>query len=437
VNPRRSLILLLAVVAAGTLACDELLPTSGEDALLPFIPQTFEVLLPYSDFVDSVRVFGGFGTITGLATAFAANEYEGELNANAVFRFEPLTNRINFADSAGNSVLDTLFTIVGGRVRVEVDTTVTDVEGPVEVAAGVMQTRYNARTASWEFAVDTLNAQVPWGVPGGGPVSPLGVEVYEAADTLLPLEFEVDSAQAERLARGTDAERGLLLEVLTEGARVEFLTATFEVEVRPSFLPDTTFFEEVAVDFLSFLYEEPEPREGEFRVGGAPSKRAVLFLSLPDSVDAPPAVCGPSPCRVAVTPETVNYGELLLQVVPGAPGFERTLVIPLDAREVLAPALLPESPLGSSLTNGLALLVVPNPVAPPTDLGRNLKLPVTDFLQGQYSRPDATGSRMANLALLTQVEPFFFSFVTFAAGGTEGEPLLRLLVTPTEEVRFR
>ncbi|MEQ8330764.1 MAG: hypothetical protein RH859_09935 [Longimicrobiales bacterium] len=433
---RTKLWTLAGLCLLGTVACQELVPTSVDDDLLPPAPVTVEVRLGWDAFGSGLQVLGGYGAPQELGSGVTARLFAGTLNARTLARFTGFPQAATVQDSAGNTRADSALTFVGGWVVARVDTLSSVADGPVTLRLGALQQAWHARTATWELAVDTINDRASWGEAGGGPVVDLGEAVWDpaAGDSV---RFPVDSAQVAAWADTLDLTRGVRLDAVTEGARLRITNVFLRLDTRSSLAPDTTLVLTAPRRDLTFVYDPlPDPPPDGLRVGGAPSWRSVMDISVPATLSGPPSLCTVG-CPFALTADRLNYAALVLRTRASSPAFQPTDTVTLDLRPVLLRSALPKAPLGSSLTASLGRRVAPDLFG--SRPGAEIEIPLTQFVRDLLRGETATGTDPPNtLALLTTFEPLSIAFASFwgPGSGADLEPVLKLIVTAGPSVQL-
>ncbi len=417
-------------------ACGEEVPTAVDDALIPDDPVTVEVRLSWEEFASNLQVLGGYGSPQELGTGVAAHEYGGSLEARTLVGFAPYPVAASVPDSTGTTRVDSTLTRIGGRVVARLDTvSPVLVDGVAELALGATTQEWHARTANWDFSVDTVLDQRPWPEPGGGPVIALATAVWDPTqgDSVV---FELDSAQVELWADTADVTRGARLDALTAGARVKVLDANLRIDVRPSVHPDTVIQVTAGRNRLTFLYTpKPEPPPDGIRIGGAPAWRSVLDVSVPSQLEGPAELCAAVTCPVRLTSRQLNQASLILTTRRSDPAFQPTDSVGVDLRPVLDRDALPKAPLGSSLVGALGKRVPASAFG--DGEGTQVEVPLTAFLKAILeSEEGADISAPRTLAILSPFEPISISFGSFFGPGTAGAPVLKLIVTAGRSIQL-
>lgn len=423
---------LLALLAG---ACSESAPVLGGDDLLPVEATTVEWILPFEEFGSGVEVVGGFGRVSEVGTGLVA--LSDGFESRTLLRFNTYPGSVSVPDSLGVTRTDTLLSVIGADLVLRFDSVGVQPTGASSIPVRVLRMdagRWDPVSASWDFAVDSLNDTRPWPQPGAGPASFVAAGAWEPAqgDSLL---IRIDSATVAGWGDTTDVGRGTRLDAVTQGTRISLRSAILRLEVRPSVNPDTTVALAVATIGNTFVYDPlPDPPSGELRVGGAPAWRTFFRIDLPERIEAPDPVCQRVQCPVELTPESVVYAALLLRSRAAQPAFQPVDSLSVDVRPVLDPDRIPRAPLGSSF------LPFGQPVAPEwfsSQPGRSVAVPVTGFIRDLVRGETAAGLPPAGaLALMAPLEPLDFGFTPFAGPGTDGAPSLRILITLLDGVRL-
>ena len=439
--------LLPLLAGASLIACANEIPTAVDERLLPVDPVTFEVRLPWSQFASDLTVLGGFGRAEQLGVGLLAREFQGTFDARTLMHLNQLPLAAQVSDSLGTTRTDSVLTFVAGHLRITLDT-MTSTRGPVRVTLGRTLVPWDVHTATWEHAIDTLNRQLPWPEAGGGPIDTLGIGEWN--------EFQGDSMFIALSAAGiavladSTSDRGLLMSVETPGERVDVTDVQLRLDTRPSVHRDTMITLVVDIRDLTFIYNPPPtPPAEELRVGGVPSWRSLLTLELPETVVGPPDACARVGCPIALTAERVNHAGLVLTSSPTGPAFQPSDSLGIEVRAVLAPEVLPKSPLGPPLLlSGSGLTVGARLPASAflTGGAQQAEIPITPIVQRFMSGETAPGERssgtIALLSLICRIEigtcseVASISYASFVGPGQPGEPHLRLILTVFDRVKL-
>ena len=419
---------LLGLTVLGVVACEEQTPASLDDTLFPEQPITLELHIPWEDFASGLEVIGGFGTPADLSIGVLAKSFAGTLDARTLLKFGAYPAFVSVRDTTGTTRTDESLTFLGGRLVAFLDTLASTNEEPVLLSLGAMQHDWDASTATWSNAVDTINDRHSWPEAGAGPVAPLGTAEWDpaAGDSVW---FELDSAQIATWPHTSDVSRGARIDLVTEGSRVRIVAAVLLLNTRPSLNPDSTFFLATPLEGVTFVYNPfPEPPLDGLRVGGVPAWRTVLDVRMPKQLNGPAALCAVVACPVTLHDFELNYAALVLRTRRGQEAFQPTDTVAIDVRPVLSRETLPKAPLGNSLVGFPGSLILPELFG--EQVGQNVEIPITIFARNLISGVDAAGFETPEtLALLSILEPVSIAFASFHGPGDENAPFLKLIVT--------
>ncbi len=415
------------LLAAG---CQEESPVGLGDGPLPGEPVTVEVTIPWSDFASNLEVFGGYGSPQDLGRGVLALQYEGVLDARTLLRFGEYPDTVTVQDSTGTLRPDAGLTLIGGQLVARFDTIAsTNGSDAVTLVLARTQSEWDAATATWDYAVDTINDQRAWDEPGAGPVVVVDTAQWIPAngDTIV---FDVDSATIAAWSDPDDLSAGARIEMIDPGYRLRLTGATLRLDVRPDINPDTIVQVNAFTQSATFLYTPyPTPPADGVRIGGAPAWRTLLDIAIPSTLDGIPEFCAVVSCPHALTSVEISYAALRLTSRATDPAFQPTDSIRLDVRPVYDRASMPKSPLGESLVEsdlGRAVAASAFGSSP----GQLIEVPFTDFARDLLDGEDEDGYLPPNtLALLSVFEPFAISFASFDGPGAAGEPVLKLILT--------
>jgi hypothetical protein len=247
----------------------------------------------------------------------------------------------------------------------------------------------------------------------------------------------LDSVKIREWRTGTDSTRSARIDLLTAGQRLKILGATLRVVASSALDPDTVLVFTVPTIGDTFIYDpQAAPPLDGMRVGGAPSWRTVLDVSLPTTLVGPPALCAVVGCPFALGPQHVTYAALGLRSRRSPDAFQPTDTVSMEVRPVLDKSTLPKAPLGTSLG-------APGGTAVPPEVfgaleGTLVDLPITRYVQGFLSGPDPAGrSPPTTLAILATPEPNTFTFGSFFGPGPTNPPVLNLVLTVSPPMELR
>ncbi len=427
---------LLALVSWSLLACQEELPTAARNDLIPVEAVSVEVTLPFEEFGSNIRVYGGYGSAAELPYGVIAHLYEGELEARTLIGFWPFPVAATVRDTTGTSRPDSSLTFVGARIVAKFDTLASVHDGPVDLAVSALQQPWHFASADWQVAVDTVLDRQPWQEEGAGPVIPLSEATWDdtEADSVV---FEVDSAGVALLSDSASAKRGIRLDAITEGVRLQTNPVRIYLTTRPASNPDTLLDLMVQARYRTFVYEPvlQEP-DSVLRVGGVPAWRTVFDMDFPAELDGPPELCAQVECPLVLEPFMVNTAMLSLKTAMTQAAFRPSDTLRLDLREVLEPDRLPKSPLGSSLISIYGVSVAPESFG--DSAGTRIEIPLRSYVAKLIAaKTDSTLEVAGSLALMSAFEPLSLPFATFAGSGGENAPEIRLILTVGKGVAVR
>lgn len=407
-------------------ACQERSPTALDDAQLPDQPATIQVDLPWSQFGSDLQVLGGYSTAASVGLPVVAHTYDGALEARTLVRFGAFPAFARVFNANGEAVNDPDITYVSGRLVVAFDTVGSIVPGPVSLQLGTLQEVWDAVSATWTLALDTVGDQRPWSELGAGPAPAVATAVWDPAfsDSVV---FFMDSTAIAGWMDATDESRGGRIEATTDGVRLLVNRARLRVTMRPTLDPDTLVEDTVRLAGRTFVYDPPPSGPVGLRVGGVPAWRTVLQVTVPP-LSGPPELCAVVTCPFTPQAGQINYASLALTSRASEAGFQPTDTVRLDARPVLSPPTLPKSPLGPSETGGVGQAVAPEVFG--ASWGSSVEVPITAFMRTLLAGPSAAGKAPpSTLALTTAIEPSSLGLASFFGPAEPGEPVLRLILT--------
>ena len=426
----RLLTALLVAISCGVVGCRETIPTSLGDVQLPDEPLTLEIQLNWNQFGSGLEVFGGYGKPRELGAGIIAESYAGTLSARTLVRFAQYPAKASVIDGTGTTREDEDLRYVGGRVMAWFDSDASTNTGPVDLVLSAVQHEWDGGTATWSSAVDSIGVDTPWPEAGGGPVSVIDTATWDPAegDTI---SFLVDSAQVAAWGDSSDETRGARIELVTPGERLFMHAAFLHVTTRSSINPDTVLILTTPADQATFIYSRvSQPPADGVRVGGTPSWRTVLDVTLPDELTGPPELCAAAGCPFVISPQDISFAGLSLRSrTTEDAAFQPSDSMRLDVRAVLSRDALPKSPLGESLIQDPSGTVIPGEFFGLQD-DQLVEIPITSFVRDLLSGPESTGRVRPNtLALISKAEPSSFAFASFHGPGSSMEPMLKLILT--------
>lgn len=414
--------------------CEEDDPTGISPDLFPVTPVTISVEIPWETVGTEARLFDDFGRPSEALELVLARSFDGRLDARGLARIRPFLNVVQVPDSTGQTG-PTSLTIVGGRVVARVDTADAVSEG-MSFQASRIVTEWDPETATWFLAVDSLDDQRSWQEAGAGGSIPLGAVDWTIEDGD-SVSIDIDSAAVAALVDTLDPARGVMLELLGEGERIEARDIDLVIRGRPLSNPDTVVEAVVGAEATTFIYDPvPTPGEETLLVGGVPSWRTVLGLEMPAMVEGPPELCAVASCPFTLDPDQINVASLVLTTREADPGLAPRDTIAFDVRSVLAPDRLPKSPLGPPLVLGRRVDV--DPAAFVGDGGRELELPITPFVRDQLRDSTSSGGDPATtVSVLSVPEGRSFDLAWFSGPAGVDPPFVRVILTLADSLRIR
>ena len=418
--------------AGAVSGCTEKITTAPDLGFLQVNPRTVEAVIPFEDFVDEIQVFGGYGSAVDLGHGVVALDFAG-LNARTLAHLEDFPTT---ADIPGS------LSFVGGRVVLVFDTVSGSLVTPVDVELFDVREDWHAPTVTWEVAVDTAGDRRPWTQPGGGPTTLLGAGTFDTfilqqedseAARVDTVSIAVDSSTVAALGDPTSGTTGLLLAAAEPGVLLNLVDMRLVLTTVPSTRPDTVLELSVAADDLTFMVDPvPAAPVGWLRVGGAPSWRSVITMTIPRTVEGTADLCGAAGCQVDLTEVEVNLAELVLTTRQTESAFQPQEITGMDIRKVLNAELLPKSPLGETLLPFVRALP---PELFSVQAGTPVLLSVTELVRELLSVAAETDTvPVTPIVLFSIVEPMMIGFASFEGGGGAGAPALRLLYTIANDV---
>ena len=429
------------MLCAGAVSgCTEKIATAPDLGFLQVNPRTVEVLIPYADFVDEVQVFGGYGSAADLPHGVVALDFGG-LNARTLVHLEDFPTTADVPGTDGVLRTDPDLTFVGGRVLLVFDTVDATSLFPTDIELFDVREDWHPPTVTWEVAVDTAGDRRSWTQPGGGPSTLLGGATFDAfiaspnedAALVDTVSILIDSAAVAALEDPASGATGLLLAGAEPAMFLKVLDMQLFLKTVPGTRPDIVLELPVGMVDLSFMVDPvPEAPLGWLRVGGTPSWRSVITMTIPRTVEGTADLCGTAGCQVDLTEVELNLAELVLTTRQTESAFQPQEITGMDIRRVLNAELLPKSPLGETL--------IPFVRALPPELfsaqaGTPVLLSVTELVRESLSVAAETDTvPVTPIVLFSSVEPIMVGFASFEGGGGAGAPALRLVYTIANDV---
>lgn len=429
-------VMLAAALLASAGGCSEALPTVERDDLVRSGFAT-EVILEYDEFASGARVYGGYGRPSDLGAGFVAHDFGSQgggggaaqgLEASSLLRFGRYPRSAQVLDTTGTNVPDTVLAFLDGSLLVRFDSlSSVHNDRPVEIVAQAITEPWDGRTATWEYAIDSVGHRESWSVPGGGAVAEIGSVTWDP-ETGDSAKIEVDSTWIAAWADTTDHSRGVRVGTTTPGVRLRVVGALLRLNTRPSVNPDTIVQVPSSTESRTFIYAPvPRPPLKTLRVGGVPAWRTVMELDIPSVLNRPEELCDVVGCPVEITADHVSFAALRFTTRPGVRSFAPSDTLPLDLRSVMAPDFLPKSPLGPSLSGPFGTLVPHQWFHPPA--GEVVELAVTGLVRDLLRGETVDGDPISNtIAVLSSFEPLSVEYVSFDGPTSPNAPGLRIVL---------
>jgi hypothetical protein len=426
--------LIAALLAAA--GCGEEDPTGVGAGLLPNdVIQTFEVVLDPARYLVSDTAFGVYSEPAGAGFGFLADRYEGTVDSRILARFT-LPSSITLPDSLGVVRTDSMPAFFAGEVVLAIDTTGASTAPPVRLALYRNTEDWHEGSATWTLRVDTPGVQLPWSQAGGSPGLLLDTVSYTATSDSVRLR--VDSVTLAIWRNAADPQRGAVIAVETQGARLRTSLPLLHLQVRPPFHRDTIATASVQATERTFIFQ-PETADSAAvpRVGGTQAWRT--FVRLRDRLDTLTVACPGDPnCRLRLSEAQINRAALQLQPVPSPAGFDPEHDVPLTAHFGLPAPTVPlhRLPLtAASLCRTAAGQLEPCDTIPRSSFisadAPVVELPVTDLILTVVREPtDTTAFRPTHIALLPA------GIRTFGFGTFAPMPALRLVISIAKELQL-
>ena len=252
------------VCSASALGCTEKVSTAPDLGFLEIDPRTIEVLIPFEDFVDSVQVFGGYGSSADVGRGFVADDFGG-LNARTLLYIDDYPT--------SSAILPGNLTFFDGRIVLFFDTLRGNLDSPADVEVFKVDEEWHPPSVTWEMVVDTAGDQTAWSQPGGGVTTLLGGGTYDVTDgedaLTDSLSIPIDSATVVLLGQpNSEAPVGLLIAGAEPGVFLNLLDVVVRLTVTAANVPDSIFEETVPIVSMSYISDPAAPTGGMFRCSG-------------------------------------------------------------------------------------------------------------------------------------------------------------------------
>ncbi len=421
----RPVAVLVAVLATGSVACtrEEIVSVEPGNAPGETAP-TVEALLNTAvipDWTDTV--FSGF---SGPSNAgFIAVQESPDLVSHGLFRIGIVRDTVFVADT-----FSAVIAYDSARIIATVDANRSDfTDADITVQLRTVEQDWHNGTATWQLAVDTVGAQVPWTTPGGSFGSVLDEVVVTAADD--SVVFELGAATDSLLSIWADtsqANLGLAFVVADSGLFVTFIPLLVYGTV-PELFPDTTVVTASSATERTFVFDPPAPPvpTGVLRLGGVNGFRIYGQLVLGDSI----LVTGGTGV-VAIGGAQINAAQLIIRSLnaPAPPfGAEAPFSSVTFRLAINFDVLGPKTPV-AELVEGSDIIIDPDSLV----LGSELRIDFTSRLQELADSLDRFGTEIEpQIRFGIRAIPEGSTFGYWEFGSAEGDsalaPILRIILT--------
>jgi hypothetical protein len=417
--------------------------------------RTAEVVFDAPAFLEWDSVRTGFLHARNASFGIASHHSDGALDVHSLLRMHPMKRTVTYNDSTGTARVDSLPELVSGRLELRLDTIRTVGPSAVQMALYQIDESWDPSSANWTSRLDTGTVQLPWTEPGGTKGELIDAAQLTPGDSVV--SFTVAPAVLDLMRDTTVNNLGLMLQVQTADARVQYSSATLYYEVRPAARPDSLVSDSVQIAqriFLASTAPDPATVDG-LLVGGLPTWRA--YLRLKEGLDSLSVPCpgGPAGCMARLSDVVLNYAGIELQRLPGPPGFALADTAYLEPRTVLAARGVPvdeadckrlslDAPTCTSrlaqrlpiARTPLGVQAIGMAVVPPAGAaGTVVEVPVTSLISALVGDSIARQNAPRIMTLLSPPEGGGFGLSTF--GSLASGPLaprLRLVYSVTKEV---
>jgi len=372
-------------------------------------------------------VFGGFARPSA-APFMLLEAGTPELASRGLVRFAIIVDSVTLPDT-----VSAIRSFDEGRVIIRTDTTRSQLAGAgTTLQLRLVEQSWDARSASWDNAVDSLGITEPW---SAGPGGTLGAVLSETTLTELPdsIVLSLGEGSDSLISLWADTGRvnnGLALVVADSGSIVVGSGAVLRYDAVPDVVPDTTISLSVFASAASFIFDRSSPTmvAGVLRTGGVEGWRSFIEIALPDSVAELS-----SGQRRSLRGSTVNRAELILISLPPLPRpFAAATPFEVAAFELADDfgTFGPKTPLGPIIT-GSTFVLQPDSL----QAGETVAIDITDRVQAFADVPADSTPPSLRLLLRARLEARTFGFWEFGAadGDPAFAPSLRIVFTPPVE----
>jgi hypothetical protein len=423
---RHAVLAAALVLAVGACGRDEIISVDSEAAPGQTSRTREALLTPDRLDVWVDMLYSGFARPSS-ATYVQIEEGTPNLISRALFRFGIVQDSVFLTDTVSGALRFDSVRVVAGMDTLR---TVLSSTGTTLRLIAVGQ-QWDARSANWDFAVDTSGSQIAWSAGPGGTFGEVLAEatLTELADSVI---FDL-GARGDSLVRSwadtTQENTGLALAVSDSGRAI--LTAPrVQYRLVPEVEPDTSILLRAFANARTFIFDRsvlPNP-QGVLRVGGVDGWRVFAELIVPDSVP----VEG-STTRFRFRGATINKAELIFvslepPVAPFAAEADFTATVfdlADDFRVYGAKTPVGNAVLGSEFTFRVDSLAE----------GSVLRFNITRRIQTWARIASDSTPGPIRLMIRSLIEGGTFGFWEFGAvdGDVQFAPVLRIVFTPPIE----
>lgn len=430
---RRRFFLSLPVILALMLAgCerDELIGVDPDATPGPPL-RTFEALLDASlldGWVDTV--FGGFSN-AGAVGYIQVEDGTPVATNRGLIRFGIIEDSLTVS-----GVPSAALAYDSARIVILVDSSQSAIASAGTVLQLVELEQEWDVSATWELAVDSAGASIPW---TGGPGGSLGQTILsqdtlalivtdttsELPDSLVFWLGEASDSLLKLWADTTQSNTGFAV-VVADSGRVRLFSPRIEYNIIPEIQPDTAVAADEVPTADTFIFDQTvvEDVSGLLRVGGIDGWRPYIMLEIPDSVP----VIGDTEIR-PLRGATINKAELVLtSLEPPPPPFAAELAFQTSVFKLAADFrdLGVKTPVGDFIFGG-DVIIDPDSV----DAGSEVRINLSLLVQGWANAP---ADSVVPLRFTIRPAPEGATFGFWEFGASDGDPafapLLRIVFTP-------
>ncbi|MGH7545067.1 MAG: hypothetical protein ACREKI_02680 [Gemmatimonadota bacterium] len=361
----------------------------------------------------------------------------GGFRSRTLLRFSTLGLQVFIGDTLHDPV-----EFSNGRFIVRLDSALSSVPSGAILSLYDAEQIFDARSATWTFAVDTPGVSTSWSVPGGVLGAPIASDTFAAnaeTDTVVVQGDTLVGALVLQLGAATDSlvhawrdtlnpHPGLVLalEAATD-LYLEVAIPALAMDVRYDLSADTTLPPDTILpsshvpDVRTFIFDPPVPDPGtSLAVAGLPAARSYVEVRLPESL----LVDG---TLRPLLGSAINRAELWLTSRPLPAPLRsrrsipvRTFVVTDDVR-----TFGPKTPLGAEIVEGRAS-VVPDSLPD----GERFVVGLTSIVRLWASTPPDSTPLPIRFVIRADPEAIGLGNWTFAGSGQPGGPVLRIVFTP-------